>query len=60
MANNIIRMKEHLKTCIFYLEDISNIGSWIVDKHNWKRQKSGTGIVIRLKKRKKQATLNVP
>ena len=53
-------MKEHLKTCVPYLEDISNVGSWIVDEHNRKRQKSDTGVVIGLGGRKRQATLDVP
>ena len=60
MASNVTRMKEHLKTCIPYLEDISNVGSWIVDEHNQKRQKLDTNVVIRLRGRKKQATLDVP
>ena len=60
MASNVTRMKEHLKTCVPYLEDISNVGSWIVDEHNRKRQKSDTGVVIRLGGRKRQAILDVP
>ena len=60
MASNVTRMKEHLKTCIPYLEDISNVGSWIVDEHNRRRQKSDTGVVIGLGGRKRQATLDVP
>ena len=54
-------MKEHLKTCIPYFEDISNVGSWIVDEHNRKRQKLDIGVVIGLGgRRKRQATLDVP
>ena len=53
-------MKEHLKTGVLYLEDISNVGSWIVDEHNQKRQKSDTGVVIRLGGKKRQATVDVP
>lgn len=60
MASNVTRMKEHLKPCIPYLKAISNVRSWIVDEHNWKRQKSDTGIVIGLGERKRQATPDVP
>ena len=60
MAGNFIQIKEHLKTCIPYFEDISNVGSWIVDEHNRKRQKSDTGVVIGLGGRKRQATLDIP
>lgn len=60
MASNVTRMKDHLKTCVPYLEDISNAGSWIVDEHNRKRQKSDTGAIIGLGGRKRQATLDIP
>ena len=53
-------MKKHLKTYVSYFKDISNMGSWIIDEHNWKRQKSDIGIVIRLGGRKRQATFDVP
>ena len=53
-------MKEHPKTCIPYLEYVSNVGSWIVDEHNRKRQISDTVAVISLGGRKSQATLDVP
>lgn len=53
-------MKDHLKTCVPYLEDISNAGSWIVDEHNRKRQKSDTGAIIGLGGRKRLATLDIP
>lgn len=59
MASNITWMKKYLKTYIPYLKDIFNVGSWIVDKYNWKRQKSDIGVVIGLGGRKKQATLNI-
>ena len=59
MASNFTRMKEHLKTCIPYLEDVSNVRSWIVDKHNRKRQKSDTGAAFGVEKKKRQAALDV-
>ena len=57
IASNVTQMKEHLKICIPYLEDISNAESWIVDEHNRKRQKSDTSAVLGLGGRKRQATL---
>ena len=60
MASNVTRMKEHLKIYIPYLEDISNAGSWILDEHNLKRQKSDTGPTIGLGGRKRQTILDVP
>ena len=60
MASNVTRMKEHLRICIPYLQDISNAESWIVDEYNRKRQKSDTSAVIGLGGRKIQAILDVP
>lgn len=60
MAGNVTRMKEHIRTCTSYLEDVSNVGFWIVDEHNPKRQRSDTGAVIGLGGGKRQATLDVP
>ena len=53
-------MKENLKICTLYLEDVSNIGSCIVDEHKQKRKKSDIGAVIALKGGKIQVTLNIP
>lgn len=49
MANYVTRMKEYLRICPSYVEDISKVGSWIVDGHNRKRQRSDTGAVIGLR-----------
>ena len=59
MANNVTRMKEYLRICMSYLEDMSLVGSWIVDEHNRKRQMSDTGAVIGLGGGERQSTLDV-
>lgn len=33
--------------------------SWIINEHNWKKQKSNTGIIVGLEKRKRQVILNI-
>lgn len=53
-------MKDYFKTYISYLEDISNIGSWIVDEYNRKRWKSDIGVIIELEGKKRQAILDIP
>ncbi len=53
-------MKEHLKTCEAYLEDPTNAGSWIVDKHNQKRQRTGIQAFVSITGVKRQSRLEVP
>lgn len=60
MTCNVTRMKEHLKTCEAYLEDPANTGSWIVDEHNRKRQKTGIQDFISIRGVKRQTKLEVP
>lgn len=60
MASNVTRMKEHLRNCTSYLEDVLNVGSWIVDEHNRKRSRSDTGVIVGLGGGKKQAILDIP
>ena len=52
-------MKDYLKTCVSYLEDISNARSQIVDEQYRKRQKSDTEVIIGLRGKKTQATLDI-
>lgn len=59
IVSNIIQIKEHFQIYIPYFENISNMISQIINKHNQKKQKSDIGIVIKLKKGKKQAILNI-
>lgn len=41
-------MKNHFRNCTLYLEDVSNIESWIVDKHKRKQSRSDTGAIMGL------------
>lgn len=52
-------MKEHFKTCILYIKDVSNVGFWIMNEHNQKQQRLDTSAVIRLRGRKKQPIFDV-
>lgn len=49
MACNITRIKEHLKISKAYLEDPTNAGLWIIDKHNRKRQRIGIQAFVLIK-----------
>ena len=60
MAYNLTRIKEHLKTCEAYLEDPTNAGSWIVDEHNRKRQRTGIQAFVLITGVKRQSRLEVP
>lgn len=52
MASNIMWIKKYFKICKFYLEDISNMKSQIIDEHYQKRQKSDIKIIIELEEKK--------
>lgn len=40
MACNVMCIKKHLKICKIYLENLTNPDLWIIDKHNWKKQRT--------------------
>lgn len=50
---------KYLKNCMAYLEDPTNEASWIVDKHNRKRQKIGIQIFVLVTGVKLQSKLEV-
>lgn len=54
-----MQIKEHLWNYTLYLEYVSNVGLWIIDKHKQKWSKSDISAIIGLKGRKRQATLDV-
>lgn len=53
-------MKEHLKACEAYLEDPCNAGSWIVDEHNRKRQRTGIQEFVSITGVKRQSRVEIP
>ncbi len=59
MACNVTRMKEHLKNCMAYPEDLTNEASWIVEKHNQKKQKIGIQTFVSVIEVKRQSKLEV-
>lgn len=60
IASIVTRMKEHVRNCTSYLEDVSNVGSWIVDEHNWKRSRSDIGVLMGIMGWEKPSYTGVP
>ena len=60
MAYNMTRIKKHLKNCIVYLKNSINEASWIVEKHNQKKQKTKIQTFISVMGVKRQSKLEVP
>lgn len=60
MISNMISMKEHLKNYTTYLKDSTNEISQIVEKHNWKRQKTRIQTFDSVVEVKYQSKLEIP
>ncbi len=49
-----------MKNCKAYLEDPTNASSWIVNKYNRKKQKTGIQAFVSITRVKRQSGLEVP